>query len=165
MSELQKNLQKIDPRIGYAHCHNPNTSNTSNTKYGEFLIGSPLSYQLAPIESNTMFISNILASDRAAYTEHGFSPLPLLIHSSNHDAYPQNWDLTPEEYSFLQTIMITPEQSYHIEQETNEQMQSKCKKWFEYRKNRITSTTSHSIYTRKKNFESLLENILQPKTK
>ena len=44
---LKEALKSKDPRIGFAHILNLETSETETTKFGEFLVGSPLSYQLS----------------------------------------------------------------------------------------------------------------------
>ena len=71
--------------------------------------------------------------------------------------------LDDNEVEFFKTLGITEEQSFQIEQETVQQ--SKCDKWFELRKNRITSSKAHTVFTRKRNFENLVETLLNPQAK
>ena len=47
---LELKLWKEDIRIGYAHCIPDKKYAYNETKYGYFLIGSPLSYQLHTVE-------------------------------------------------------------------------------------------------------------------
>ena len=41
--KLQSGFHKIEKRIGFSHCISDNNLGTINTKFGEFLVGSPLS--------------------------------------------------------------------------------------------------------------------------
>ena len=58
-------------------------------------------------------------------------------------------------------MYIHKEESHNIEQETL--LQSKCEKWFQYRMNRITSSVAHKVFTRQRNFESLVTSLTEPK--
>ena len=51
-----------DKRIGFGH-YIPNKSvKYVNTKYGDFPLGSPISFHLQPIEDNFLILSNITKS-------------------------------------------------------------------------------------------------------
>ena len=52
----------IDQRIGVGHCIPNETVEYVNTKYGDFPLGSPISFHLQPIENNFHIISNITKS-------------------------------------------------------------------------------------------------------
>ena len=138
ISKLQTKLREKDPRIGYAHCIDPSRFATKSTKWGEFVIGSPLSFQLAPVEFNIKFVTNIKSIPYASHTTHEFSYLPLQFVLEEHEAYPRDWILNEEELNFLRTLLVNCDQSFSIEQETV--LQSKIETWFELRKNRITSS-------------------------
>ena len=72
-AELENKLQDKDFRIGFAHCRDITRVATKSTKYGEFLIGSPLSYQLAVVESSIKVLTNIEKIDHSLYSVHAFT--------------------------------------------------------------------------------------------
>ena len=160
---FEHRLLSKDPRIGFAHCRDHSITATTNTKYGEFVVGSPLSFHLAPIELNHTYVTNILGLPSPVYSTFPFVPLPLAFHPDDHDAFPTDWLLNEHEIRFLRKLELTQEQSYQMEQATI--TQSQCDLWFEQRKHRITSSKAHSIFTRKRNFETLVESILNPQPK
>ena len=51
---------KNDKKIGYAHTINIQKDYHENTKYGQFMAGSPLSFQLAIFDADFDIISNLL---------------------------------------------------------------------------------------------------------
>ena len=58
--EMKEKLSKIDKNIGYSHVIPTNMKFSDKfTKFGTQFIGSPLSYQLLPLEENFKFITNI----------------------------------------------------------------------------------------------------------
>ena len=65
-----------------------------------------------------------------------------------------------QQINYISSIFLTKEDVIRIERDTVKQ--SDCKLWFELRKGRITSSVCHRIFIRKRNFESLCENILNP---
>ena len=163
-TDLQEKLKEKDWRIGYAHVNDPSQTAMKNTKYGEFVIGSPLSFHLATTESNTKLLTNIPCGDVKSYTElPHYIKLPLFFHSEEHEAYPKDWALNEREFAFLQSLCLGPEDSYEIEYGTIKQ--SQCEKWHYYRKNRITSNKAHNIYTRKRQYDTLVNYLQENKPK
>ena len=164
---LAQKLKEKDRRIGYAHCSDPTKTATKNTKYGEFVVGSPLSFQLAVNELNIKFITNIPSNDRVSYSNQPHVHLPLVFHSEEHSAYPRDWlfEKTSEEHEIilLKSLMVSHDDSHKIENETIKQ--SKCEKWHQYRKNRVTSSKAYMVYTRKRHFESLVNSLQDAKPK
>ena len=61
MLKLKSKLLKIYRNMGFAHVipETPIIGDNSLTKYSLELIGSPLSYQLPPIDINLSILSNI----------------------------------------------------------------------------------------------------------
>ena len=58
---FKKHCQSKDPRIGFAHCTiNSHSSTSTATKYGDFMVGSPLSYQLAIFDTDFEIASHLL---------------------------------------------------------------------------------------------------------
>ena len=145
--ELERNLKEKDWRIGYSHVHDSSQTAMKNTKYGEFVIGSPLSFHLAPNEFTTKVVTNIPSGNVRTFSKSPHSMiLPIVFHDEGHDAYPKDWVLDKRELTFLQSLCVTSEASYKIESETIKQRN--CTEWFYYRKNRITSSNAHMICTR-----------------
>ena len=161
MQKMEEALKTKDKRIGFAHCINHSSSEPVNTKYGEFLLGSTLSFQLLPIEPDIIFKSNIEAKQTSCYTVHGFQRIPLKFLNEESGCLPTDWDISDEEQQLLDTLIINEQKSFEIEQETVSQ--SKCDKWFEYRKNRITASVAHKVFIRKKNYNTLADSLLNPK--
>ena len=109
--DLALKLKEKDLRIGFAHS-DPTQTAMKNTKYGEFVIGSPLSFQLAPTESNIKFITNIPSNDNVSYSNLLYMNLPLIFHSEEHEAYPRDWLFNEQEIMFLKTLSVSPDDSY-----------------------------------------------------
>ena len=55
---LNDSIRSKDMRIGFGHVIDQ-TLPTSSNKFGNFSVGSPLSYQLSTFESNFKVVSNI----------------------------------------------------------------------------------------------------------
>ena len=150
--KMRSQLLKIDKNIGYAHVipDNPVFDDNSLTKYGLQLVGSPLSYQLPPIDINFMTISNLvkLTAINEISIEQLPDYLPVVLLDWNFKIFE---NVTPEKNNFLQTLMITHTESHIIEKSTRKQRESK--EWQQYRKNRLTSTPAHKVFIRKKNFD------------
>ena len=160
-TELENKLRDEDLRIGYAHCMDASLVATKTTKHGEFVIGSPLSFQLATVDFHIKFVANVPSNHQALFSNHEFTNLPLVFHSEEHEAHARDWILNEEEILFLKTLLISAEQSNKIEQKTIKQ--NKCEKWFKYRKNRITTSVAHKVYTRQRNFDSVVNTLITPK--
>ena len=126
ITKFQTQLQQNDIRIGFAHCIDPSLNKSCTTKYGEFIIGSTLSHQLLPLESHLQIITNMLQHNSCIYTEHGYYSLPLSFLSDN-DIPSDLGYLTYREMMFLDTVKISEEDSFQIEEDTI--LQSSSPKW------------------------------------
>ena len=137
--EMKNKLLSIDKNIGFSHVI-PNTMNFNNevTKFGIQFIGSPLSYQLLPLEESFKIITNLSKVNYVASVNQTFSDLPL----SSLD-YKDRWDLLQEEKGFLDTLNISMEKSIETEKLTCKKRENKL--WFQYREKRITSSVAHKI--------------------
>ena len=100
MLKLKSQLCKIDKNIGFAHVipGTPVFDDNSLTKYGLQLLGSPLSYQLAPIDINFSILSNL-------------DNLPNLYDNSMEQDFPESlpvttldWDFNIWEYGSFQNV-------------------------------------------------------------
>ena len=76
--EMKNKLLNLDKNIGFSKVI-PNTMNFNNkvTKFGIQFIGSPLSYQLLPLEKNFKIITNLNKVNYVAVVNQTFSDLPL----------------------------------------------------------------------------------------
>ena len=162
MLKLKSQLCKIDKNIGFAHVI-PDTlvfDDNSLTKYGLQLLGSPLSYQLTPIDINFSILSNL-------------DNLPTLYDNTMEQDFPESlpvttldWDFnicehgSVSKHEFFQKLKVTHTESQSIEKRTRKQRESK--EWKEYRKNRLTSTSAHKILIRKKIFDTIYNQLDKP---
>ena len=127
MLKLKSQLCKIDKNIGFAHVipDTPVFDDNSLTKYGLQLLGSPLSYQLAPIDINFSILSNL-------------GNLPNLYGNTMEQEFPESlpvttldWDFNICEHGsvlkheFLQKLKVTHTESQSIEKITRKQRESK----------------------------------------
>ena len=88
--------------------------------------------------------------------------LPCKISPLDYKLIPKDWDnITEQENTFLQTLKLSEQTAYTLEQETV--TQSSCSAWYRLRKNRLTSSKAHLVYKRKRNHESLANDLLNPK--
>ena len=62
VKKFKLQIMNIDKRIGFGHCIPRETVDYVNTKYGDFPLGSPISFHLQPIEDNFLILSNITKS-------------------------------------------------------------------------------------------------------
>ena len=76
--EMKNKLLSLDKNIGFSQVI-PNTMNFNNkvTKFGIQFIGSPLPYQLLPLEKNFKIITNLNKVNYVAVVNQTFSDLPL----------------------------------------------------------------------------------------
>ena len=154
MLKLKSQLCKIDKNIGFAHVipDTPAFDDNSLTKYGLQLLGSPLNYQLAPIDINFSILPNL-------------DNLPNLYDNTMEQDFPESLPVTTldwylnicehgsvSKHEFFQKLKVTHTESQSIEKRTRKQRESK--EWKEYRKNRLTSTSAHKILIRKKYFDT-----------
>ena len=88
--------------------------------------------------------------------------LPCQISPLDYKLIPKYWDnITEQENTFLETLKLSEKTAYTLEQETV--TQSSCSAWYQLRKNRLTSSKGHLVYKRKRNHESLANDLLNPK--
>ena len=135
MLKLKSQLCKIDKNIGFVHVipDTPVFDDNSLSKYGLQLLGSPQSYQLAPIDINFSILSNL-------------DNLPNLYDNTMEQDFPESPPVTKldwnfnicehgsvSKHEFLQKLKVTYTESQSIEKRTRKQMESK--EWYEYRKN------------------------------
>ena len=123
--EMKIKLLSIDKNIDFSHVI-PNTMNFNDevTKFGIQFIGSPLSYQILPLEEHFKIITNLSKVTYVASVNQTFSDLPL----SSLD-YEDRLDLSQEEKGFLDMLNISMEKSTEVEKLTPKQRENKL--WFQ----------------------------------
>ena len=149
--EMKNRLLSLDKNIAFSRVI-PNTMNFND----EVTIGSPLSYQLLPLEENFKIITNLSKVNYVAFINQTFSDLPL----SSLD-YEDRWDLSQEEKGFLDTLNISMQKSLEVEKLTRKQRENKL--WFRYKEKRIIkSSVAHRIFIRQKKSETLVTSLHTP---
>ena len=116
---MKEKLSKIDKNIGYSHFIPSNMKFSDEfTKFGT-VIGSPLSYQLLPLEENFKFITNINKVDKySVITEEitmlDYDKVPLGVVNYNCEWEP----LLGKEKQYMKKLFITMEGSFELEKAT-----------------------------------------------
>ena len=113
--QLQNSLSSIDKNIGFAHCIQPvSTAGSVKTEFGNFLVGSPLSYQLQPVEFNFKVLSNIREDCPQKPDSPDLSKIGLPLAFIQESKVRLDWTLTNVEMSYLEAIKISNEQSVKL---------------------------------------------------
>ena len=162
IKDLQDDLQKINEKIGFAHViPEAFKSSTELTRFGQHFIGSPLSHQLLPLERNFLVIATIQAVPLADQTS---SPaVNIRLPFKFIEEQQEKVCYSEEEEEMIKSLTVNMQQSFDLQENTKKQ--SDCPEWFEARKNRITSSNSHKIFTRKRDFEKLAKKLTKPSKK
>jgi len=136
-------LQK-DKLIGFpasvpdVYENNPNNA----TNFGNFICGSPLSYQLQVFDESFEILTNVSSIDESLNENEiiiHFPNLPYLFSKENIIA---KHNLSESQKHKLHSLYITEESAIKFEKETISQ--SECDLWFQLREKRITSSICHS---------------------
>ena len=118
----------IDTRIGFSHCIPNETVEYVNTKYGGFLLCSPISFHLRPIEVNFHILSNITKNTDNGIIKSSVSGsgcnLTFEFLKIENVVVPKERTFAKEEEEFLQQIQIDNCESSSIEKRNVSQ--SKC---------------------------------------
>ena len=157
VKKFKLQIMNIDKRIGFGDCILNETVEYVNTKYGDFPLGSPISFRLQPIEDNFDILSNINKSIDNSISKSSLSGsacnLPFEFLKIENVVVPTEWTFSKEEKEFLQQLQIDNCESLSIEKRTISQ--GECQDWLEQRKYRITSGNAHKVLIRQRNFETL----------
>lgn len=155
---MQNELSTINKHIGYAHViPNEFKIDTEYTEYGAQYIGSPLSYQLLPVERSFKILTNIpqiVSTSLESYSDISLCKLPF-----NSIPWVSKWTLDQNEIDFLSKLEISYNEATNIESKTISQRENKL--WKDARKFRITSSMCHKIFIRQRNFETLVKQFLE----
>ena len=82
-----------------------------NTMHGQFVVGSPLSFHLNPIEHATKIKSNIVSIEKALHTEHKYQAFPRFFIDEKLAIFPKNWQINSSEKNYLDSINMINEKS------------------------------------------------------
>ena len=158
---LQNVLKEKDSRIGYAHVIDTEHPLTQ-TQYGLFHIGSPLSYQLSVFENDFKILSTLCTDTVNNDTDLSDIDLPTMKIPESYIAFPKSWGiLNYTEISLLTKIFPeTLENSHYLERQTIGQDTTDL--WQKERALRITSSQANKVCSRKRNFESLAKSLKAP---
>ena len=82
LSKMQSELRNINTRIRFSNCIPPvtNTTKMRNTTHEQFIVASPLSFHLNPIEHTTKIKSNLVSIENPLYTEREYQALPNIFY-------------------------------------------------------------------------------------
>ena len=156
IAKLTEGLGKKDKRIGFAHVVDVTRfDNKESTKFGDFPVGSALSHQLLPIDHNFKVLTNLNKniSTNLKQLQQMHYKVPCETFPLDYKLIPKDWDnIKEQENTFLETLKLSEETAYTLEQETV--THSSCSAWYELR-NRLTSSKAHLAYKQQRNRESL----------
>lgn len=159
---LKSDLFQLNPNVGIAHMFHDSdrVSDTKETMFGNFQVGSCLSYQLAFTEANFHAVEDISIVDRlpVPLTNAVFPPFPL-SDLADEMTVPDN--LTPTELELLEKLTVTKSEIVSIEEATR--LQAKSDRWKDERKFRFTASNFHRISRRVRNHDTLAEELINPK--
>ena len=132
--KLKSQLLKTDTNIDIAHAipDTPVFDSNSLTKYGLHLLGSPLRYQLPPIDikfSILSYLNNLLDLYDNAMEQEFPESLPVTALDWDYNICEHN---SISKHEFLQKLKVSHTESKFIEKSTRKQSESK--EWKEHRK-------------------------------
>ena len=166
VNRLSKKLLEINPGMGFAHIIQPfKTLETVVTCYGNQILGSPLSYQLSVVDHNFEVMTNLEAGGSKSTTDYGNAEMPDSIRLPKNllrtEESIKNWKTDKNQKEFLSSLEISLAEAHDIEMATVSQ--SECDEWHERRKKILTASIAHSIFNRKRNFETLSRKLIEGK--
>ena len=176
MMRMKARLFNCDKNTGYAHVipTHPTFDKLSLTKYGLQFLGSPLSYQLPPINRSFSILYSIKNESTSKNMSEPFSDWNLYGEQINDlpDSLPieflaSDFNMmeaanSAEKEILLRSLTLTKGQCEDLERRTRKQRE--CREWKQERQNRLTSTTAYKIFIRERNFNTLATQIKNPKS-
>lgn len=160
--KLKDKLQKINPKFALSQIMSPGDTNLQETKFGKSPSGSHASYQLQFTESNFEVFCNIDSVPRADCNDdkNAISAFPAfpLQHS---ERYNKPDGLSRNQEVLLDHLNVDEAKLNNIEKTTREQAASQ--EWNAERKFQFTASNFHTIVKRKRNHDTLVHNLLDPK--
>jgi len=162
IQQFKKDLSLMNPNMGLSQMalDAPQTE-LLDTKYGKCPKGSFGSYQLAFTESNFSANADLSAVPRR---------IEALVNCEEYPRFPHDQEegmtipdfLSDDETTFIQSLRKDENEINEIERNTRKQ--SDCDQWKKERRYRFTASKFHAIKIRQKNFNTLADSIMNPKS-
>jgi len=161
---LKAKLQEINPSMGLCQVMSPGTSSMyKDTKFGKAPSGSFCSYQLQFTEANFSVCCDLTSIPRTQ------NNVVINIMQMEYPAFPlqktnefqKPGDLDENQENLFNHLVVDEAKLNKIEKETREQ--SSSNEWKTERRFRLTASNFQTIGRRKRNFDTLTNNLLNPK--
>ena len=164
--KLLATLKELNPNMALAQIMTPRSDSISlvETKFGRSPQGSYASYQLALTEDNFKVFCDITPIPRGNPSNHGEHIVTyprFLLSSQSNEQFEIPADLSEAEKSLLKRLQVDEDKLNDIKIKTRSQ--SECPEWKLERKFRFTASNFGLIRDRKRNHESLVKNLINPK--
>ena len=164
--KLLATLQELSPNMALAQIMTARTDSIPSveTKFGKSPQGSYASYQLAVSEDNFKVFCDVTSVPRgnpANHSDHIETYPRFPLSSQSNEQFEMPADLSEAEKSLLNSLKVDEDKLNDIEIKTHSQ--SGCPDWRLERKFRFTASNFGLIRDRKRNHESLVNNLLNPK--
>ena len=166
-TKLLERLRELNPKMALSQIMTARTESTTlvPTKFGKSPQGSFASYQLSVTEGNFKVFCDISSVNRSDSDNHvhdsqltAFPRFPL---RASHEQFQIPTEISGDERCLLEKIQVDVDELNEIERKTREQ--STCQEWKDERKFRFTASNFGLIRERKRNHETLVKNLLNPK--
>ena len=142
-------MREQEIRIAFSHCiTSVQERELTDSMFGDFYFGSPLSYHLQAVDFSIKVLSNIKNERAVSFGCKSEISFNLLMHFLTTQAHLMpNWEpYTEEENKFFENLFVTKDEVVSIEKETTKQ--ATCSNWKSLRENRIISSKAHKLFMR-----------------
>lgn len=162
---LKIELSKINPNMGFSQMlvDEDEARPTVQTKFGNCVVGSYLSYQVGFTESNFKATVNIHCIPRLSVpnkeNELNYPRFPMRNFCDSDMVVPTT--ISDDERNVISKLIVSEDDINKIEIETRKQ--SECDKWKEERKLRFTASKFDLISKRRRNHNTYAESLINPK--
>lgn len=165
-TKLLEQLKEINPKMALAQILTPRSESTPllKTKFGKSPQGSYGSYQLSITEDNFKVfcdISTVPRVDSANSNDLQITEFPRFPLNQSNEKFEIPAGISGDERSLLEKLQADDDKVNEIERKTRGQ--SNCQEWKDERKFRFTASNFGLICGRKRNHETLVKNLLNPK--
>ena len=165
-SKLLEHLKEINPKMALAQVMTPRTESNSmlKTKFGKSPQGSFASYQLSVTEDNFKVFcdtTSVTRLDPDNLNDLQITVFPRFPLDQSNKQFEISGDISGDEKSLLEKILVDDDKVNEIEIRTRGQ--SNCQEWKDERKFRFTASNFGLIRDRKRNHETLVKNLRNPK--
>ena len=129
--------------------HSVQERELTDSMFGDFYFGSPLSYHLQAVDFSIKVLSNIKNGHAVSFSCKSEISFNLLIHFLTTQAHlmPKWEPYTEEENKFFENLFVTKDEVVSVEKKTTKQ--ATYSNWKSLRENRIISSNAHKPFIRK----------------